>query len=161
MAILLGSVTEGEKHVPPGHELESGRYSDQSGLRLGFGGKKSVAFDRCYRKSLFALLMTNSPSRRRGDLTNVWGRHQKAMSSPATSVTGLGVCRRTIVRVFRLSAGNWSQSSLGLFRQHRPEADLCLFLIDVRFFREDLGRIDPELPCGLRTASHHRPGCIG
>jgi hypothetical protein len=38
-----------------------------------------------------------------GDLTNVWGRHQKAMSSPATSVTGLGTNNR---RVFRLSAGN-------------------------------------------------------
>jgi hypothetical protein len=55
---------------------------------------------RCYRKSLFALPMTNSPSRRRGDLTNVWGRHQKAMSPPATSVTGLRTCRRTIVACF-------------------------------------------------------------
>ena len=44
--------------------------------------------------------MTNSPSRRRGDLANVWGRHQKATSSPATSLTGLGACRRTIVACF-------------------------------------------------------------
>jgi hypothetical protein len=45
--------------------------------------------DRCCRKSLFALLMTNSPSRRRGDI-NVWCRHYKATNSPVTSVTGLG-----------------------------------------------------------------------
>jgi hypothetical protein len=31
----------------------------------------------------------------------------------------------------------------------------------LRTDRADLGRIDPELPCGLRTASYHRPGCIG
>ena len=31
------------------------------------------AFDRCCRKSLFASLNTNSPSRGCGDLTNVWG----------------------------------------------------------------------------------------
>ena len=31
------------------------------------------ALGRCCRKSLFASLNTNSPSRRRGDLINVWG----------------------------------------------------------------------------------------
>jgi hypothetical protein len=30
-------------------------------------------------------------------------------------------------RVFRLSAGNWLQISLGLFRQHRPIADVVGF----------------------------------
>ena len=55
---------------------------------------------RYCRKSLFALLMINSPSRRRGDLINVWGRHQKAMSSPVTSVIGLAAYRRTIVACF-------------------------------------------------------------
>lgn len=45
MAILLGSVTEGQKHVPPDQALESGRFSGQSGLRLGLGGKQRVAFD--------------------------------------------------------------------------------------------------------------------
>src|SRR6478672_5839566 len=59
--------------------------------------RRKSEFDRCCRKGLFASLTINSPSRRRGDLTNVWGRHQKAMSSPVTSVTGLGAYRRTIV----------------------------------------------------------------
>ena len=45
MAMLLGSVTEGEKHVPPVRALESGRISGQKGLRLGLGGKQRAGFD--------------------------------------------------------------------------------------------------------------------
>ena len=36
------------------------------------------ALGRYCRKSLFALLMINSPSRRRGDLINVWGEASKS-----------------------------------------------------------------------------------
>ena len=85
--------------VTSGFEPDDVRSPEDSVEKSLFGVTNEV-FDRCCRKSLFALLMTNSPSRRRGDLTNVWGRHQKAMSSPATSVTGLGTCRRTIVACF-------------------------------------------------------------
>jgi hypothetical protein len=46
MAILLSSVTEGEKHVlPPDWLLESGRFSGQSGLRFRSDGKRPVAID--------------------------------------------------------------------------------------------------------------------
>jgi uncharacterized protein YodC (DUF2158 family) len=48
LAILLGSVTEVEKNVPPDQVLESGRVSGQSGLRLKVGGKQRVAFDPMY-----------------------------------------------------------------------------------------------------------------
>jgi len=42
MAILLGSVTEGEKHVTPHPALESGRFSGQSRLRSRSSGKRPV-----------------------------------------------------------------------------------------------------------------------
>jgi hypothetical protein len=45
MAMLLGAVTESEKHVPPNQSLESGRLSGKRGLRLGLGGQEPVAFD--------------------------------------------------------------------------------------------------------------------
>src|SRR3984957_10840016 len=45
MAILLGLVTEGEKHEQPDQALESGRFSGQSGLHAGPSGKRPVAFD--------------------------------------------------------------------------------------------------------------------
>src|ERR1700676_1104802 len=44
MVILLGSVPEGKKHVPPDWALESGRFSGQSGLRVRPSGKPPVAF---------------------------------------------------------------------------------------------------------------------
>src|SRR5215216_2091796 len=45
MAILLGSVTEGEKNVPPDWASESGRFSGQSRLRSRPSGRRPVAND--------------------------------------------------------------------------------------------------------------------
>jgi len=45
MVILLGSVTEVEKHVSTGLALELGQFSGQSGLRIQLGGQGSVAID--------------------------------------------------------------------------------------------------------------------
>jgi hypothetical protein len=78
---------------------------------------------RCCRKSLFASLNANFRSRRCGHPAIVWG---EASSSDelagdfGNSPEGISTGNR---RVFRLSAGNWPQISLGLFRQHRPKCE--------------------------------------
>ena len=43
MAMLLGSVTEGEEHVPLREALELGRFSSQSGLRVRPSSNRPVA----------------------------------------------------------------------------------------------------------------------
>jgi hypothetical protein len=74
-------------------------------------------------KKSFALLMTNSP-RRLGDLTNVWGGIKwRELASVFGNCPGdMSTNNR---RVFRLSAENWSQSSLGLFRQYRSKTEVA------------------------------------
>jgi hypothetical protein len=70
--------------------------------------------DRCCRKSLFASLNANFPSCRCGDPTIVWGKHHKAMNSPATSATGLRAYRRAIVACFQF--GTFSTAALSRWR---------------------------------------------
>ena len=54
----------------------------------------------------FALLITNSPSCRRGDLTNVWGRASKGDELASDFGNWPGDMSTNNRRVFRLSAGN-------------------------------------------------------
>jgi hypothetical protein len=75
-------------------------------------------------KAFFASLNANFRNRRCGHPAIVWG---EASSSDelagdfGNSPEGISTGNR---RVFRLSAGNWPQISLGLFRQHRPICDM-------------------------------------
>ena len=62
--------------------------------------RRKSGFDRYCRKSLFALLMINSPSRRRGDLINVWGKASKSDELASDFGNGLAAYRRTIVACF-------------------------------------------------------------
>jgi hypothetical protein len=45
MAILLGLVTEGEKHLPPDQPLELGRFRAKADLGSGLAAISRVAFD--------------------------------------------------------------------------------------------------------------------
>jgi hypothetical protein len=76
MAILLGSVTEGEKHVPPDQALESGRFSGRSGLRLGLGGKQRVALDP---------FETSASDANGQTVARVYARQNEAEAAPALS----------------------------------------------------------------------------
>jgi hypothetical protein len=87
MAILLGLVTEGEKHVPLDQALESGRFSGQSGLHTGPGRKRPVAFDPLQTTG-FRLAATRRPRPRRSSISPN-GQNQAVKEAPEQIVAQL------------------------------------------------------------------------
>src|SRR6516164_737070 len=87
-------------------------------------------------KSLFALLIKNSPGCRRDFRVKMWGT-----SSPDDKLTGdLGsVIETTQIggrRSDRLMAGKLSPGNFGLLQQYRHEAADSIWIGDGRFWRE-------------------------
>jgi hypothetical protein len=98
-------------------------------------GVTTSLMGRCCRKSLFASLNANFPSCRCGDPTIVWGKHHKAMNSPATSATGLRAYRRAIVACFVFEQeisrkAVWTFSTAALSRWRAPSRCCCLPWLD-------------------------------
>src|SRR6516164_8397620 len=94
---------------------------------------RCAAYGRFCCKSLFALLIKNSPGCRRDFRVTMWGT-----SSPDDKLTGdLGsVIETTQIggrRSDRLMAGKLSPGNFGLLQQYRHKADLARRLIFVRF----------------------------
>jgi hypothetical protein len=84
---------EPPRHHPGGrsfyfeHQPEPNHVRDSPLSRRGADMPKSTRMTR----SGHSLVPIKDRARNQsGDLTNVWGRHHKAMNSPVTSVTGLG-----------------------------------------------------------------------
>src|SRR6266536_280665 len=94
------------------------------------------AFGRYCCKSLFALVIKNSPGCRRDFRVKMWGT-----SSPDDKLTGdLGnVIETTQIggsRSDRLTAGKLSPGNFGLLQQYRHEADISRCPLFVRFWDE-------------------------
>src|SRR5262249_38475272 len=98
-----------------------------------FAAVQESAFGRYCCKSLFALVIKNSPGCRRDFRVKMWGT-----SSPDDKLTSdLGSVIETAQiggrRSDRLMAGKLSPGNFGLLQQYRPKADLPRCLLFGRF----------------------------
>ena len=93
MAILLGSVTEDEQHVPRALPSESGRFSDQIGPRVPISGKGPVAIV----ESPGGILPPGAP-RTVHDPLESHGSRCSAVAMNESAVGTFETCQRTLKR---------------------------------------------------------------
>src|ERR1700694_950421 len=91
MAIVLGSVTEDQQHVPRALPSESGRFSDQIGPRVPISGKGPVAIV----ESPGGISPPGAP-RTVHDPLESHGSRCSAVAMNESAVGTFGTCQRTL-----------------------------------------------------------------